>query len=171
MLVNPTKHQAMIIANTDHVFSFQVRKSIEFFGITVDDRRCFHEHVSNTCKKITNQFNVISGFCKLRPATVLLLLYKAFIFLPFLYCSTIWHFCDSRNNEMLNKGVLQVILNDKVCSYGEQLQWIGDCLFSNKQIQSLLIIIFKCLHLTQYPQYRIAFSKICWLFDERCWYP
>ena len=114
MLVNPTKHQAMVIANTDHVFSSQVQKSIELFGITVDDRRCFHEHVSNTCKKITNQFNVISGFCKLRPATVLLFLYKAFIFPPFLYCSTIWHFCDSRNNEMLNKRVLRVILNDKV---------------------------------------------------------
>ena len=103
------------------------------------------------------------------PATVLLLLYKAFIFPPFLYCSTIWHFCDSRNNEMLNKRVLRVILNDKVWSYGDQLQWIGDCLFSNKQIQSLLIIIFKCLYLKQYPQYRIAFSEICWLFDERCW--
>ena len=74
MLVNPTKHQAMIIGNTDHVFSFRVQKSLELFGITVDDRCCFHEHVSNVCKKRSNQFNVISRFCKLRPATVLLLL-------------------------------------------------------------------------------------------------
>ena len=51
ILVNPTKHQAMRIENTDHVFSFPVQKSIELFGITVDDRLCFDEHVSNICKR------------------------------------------------------------------------------------------------------------------------
>ena len=30
----------MIIGNTDHVFSFPVQKSVELFGITVDDRLC-----------------------------------------------------------------------------------------------------------------------------------
>ena len=122
MLVKPTKHQAMIIGNTDHVFSFQVQKSIELFGITVDDRLCFDEHVSNICKKIINQLNVISRFCKLIPATVLLRLYKTFILPHFLYCSTVGHFCDSRNKdklEMLNKRILRVIINDKVSSYGD----------------------------------------------------
>ena len=72
VLVNPTKHEAMIIENTDRVFSFPVRKSIELFGITVDDRLRFDEHISNICKKITNQFNVISRFRKLIPVTILL---------------------------------------------------------------------------------------------------
>ena len=71
MLVNPTKHQAIIIGNTDHVFAFPVQKSINLLGITVDDRLCFDEHVSNICKKITNQFNIIRRFRKLIPATVL----------------------------------------------------------------------------------------------------
>ena len=117
MLVNPTKHQAMIVGNMDHVFSFPVQKSIELFGITVNDRLCFNEHVSNICKKITNQFNVISRFRKLIPATVLLRLYKAFMLPHLLYCSTVWHFCDSRNKdklEILNKRVLRVILNDSL---------------------------------------------------------
>ena len=47
MLVNPTKHQAMIIGNTNHVFFFPVHKSVALFGITVDDRLCFDEHISN----------------------------------------------------------------------------------------------------------------------------
>ena len=34
MLVNSIKHQAMLIGNTDHVFSFPVQKSIALFGIT-----------------------------------------------------------------------------------------------------------------------------------------
>ena len=94
----------------DHVISFPVQKSIELFGITVDDRRCFDEHVSNICKEITNQFNVISRFRKLIPAAVLLRPYKAFILPHFLYCSTVWHFCDSQNKdklEMLNKRIIR----------------------------------------------------------------
>ena len=55
---------------------------------------------------------------------------------------------------MLNKRVLPVILNDKVSSYGDLLQRIGHCSLSNKRIQNMLIIMFKCLsHLEQYPQY------------------
>ena len=84
----------MIIGNTDQVFSFPVQKSIELFGITVDDRLCFDEHVSSICKNISNQFNVISRFRKLIPANVLLRLYKAVILPHFLYCSTVyrvWH--------------------------------------------------------------------------------
>ena len=117
MLVNPSKHQAMIIGNTDHVFSFPVQTSITLLGITVDDRRCYNEHVSNICKKITNQFNIIRRFRKLIPATVLLRLYKEFIIPHFLYCSIVWHFWDSRNKDklkMLNKRILSVILNDSL---------------------------------------------------------
>ena len=65
-------------------------------------------------------------------------------------------FCDSRDKnklEILNKRILRVILNDKVSSYRDLLQRIGDCSFSNKRIQNMLIIIFKRLHLEQYPQY------------------
>lgn len=45
MLVSPTKHQAMIIGNSDHVFSFPLRKSTDLFGISVDDKLCFDEHI------------------------------------------------------------------------------------------------------------------------------
>ena len=54
---------------------------------------------------------------------------------------------------MLNKRVLWVILNDKVSSYDDLLQRIGSCSLSNKRLQNMLINIYKCLHLEQYPQY------------------
>ena len=54
---------------------------------------------------------------------------------------------------MLNKRILRVILNDKVSSYGDLLQRIGECSLSNKRIQNMVIIIFKCVHLEPYPQY------------------
>ena len=43
---------------------------------------------------------------------------------------------------MLSKRILRVILNDKVSSYGDLLQRIGECSLSNKRIQNMLIIIF-----------------------------
>ena len=54
---------------------------------------------------------------------------------------------------MLNKPVLRVILNDKVSSYGDLLQRIRYCSLRNRWIENMLIIIFKCLRLEQYPQY------------------
>ena len=49
ILVNPTKHHAMVTGNKIMCFPFRYKNSIELFGITVDDRLCFDEHV--TCVK------------------------------------------------------------------------------------------------------------------------
>ncbi|KAL9955373.1 hypothetical protein ACROYT_G036683, partial [Oculina patagonica] len=85
MLVNPSKHQAMIMGKTDYVFSFPVKNSIDLFGMTVDNELCFDEHISNVCKKINNQLNVMIRFRKLFPASTLLGLYKAFVLPHFFY--------------------------------------------------------------------------------------
>ena len=57
---------------------------------------------------------------------------------------------------MLSKRILRVILNDKVSSYGDLLQRIGDRLFPQKQADTehaYNYIYYKCLHLEQYLQY------------------
>ena len=62
-------------------FPFRCKNQLNCLEVTVDDRRCFDEHVSNICcicKNLTNQFKVISRFRKLIPATVLLRFYKAY---------------------------------------------------------------------------------------------
>ena len=127
-------------------FPFRCKNQMELFGITVDDRLYFDEHIFNICKKITNQFKVISRFRKLIPAIVFSYYGSTKRIIPhFLYCSTVWHFCDSRNKdklEMLSKRILSVILNDKVSSYGDLLQRNGNYFLSNKRIQNMLIIIF-----------------------------
>ena len=62
IMVNPSKHQAMIIVKTDYTFSFPMKRSIDLFGMTVENKFSFDGHISYLCKKISNQFNVTLQF-------------------------------------------------------------------------------------------------------------
>ena len=52
MIVDEKKHQALILGKTEHNFSFPVNKSIDIFGMTVDNRFSFDNHVSVICKRM-----------------------------------------------------------------------------------------------------------------------
>ena len=119
-IVNEQKYKALILGKTEHNFSFPVNNSIDIFGMTIDNRLSFDNHVSVICKKINNQFNVMLRFRKLINKETLLKLYKAFILPHFYYCSSIWHFCGARNADKvdnLNKRFLRFILHDYGSAY------------------------------------------------------
>ena len=59
MIVNETKHQALILSDTEYTFSFPVKESIDIFGMNIDNKLQFDKHVSSICKKLNNQLNVI----------------------------------------------------------------------------------------------------------------
>ena len=105
MIVNEKKNQALILGKTEHNFCFPVNNSIDIFGMTIDNRLSFDNHVSVICKKINNQFNVMLRFRKLINKETLLKLYKAFILLHFYYCSSVWHFCGARNADKVDNDV------------------------------------------------------------------
>ena len=46
MIVNEKKHPALILGKTEHNFSFPVNNSIDIFGMTIDNRLFFDNHVS-----------------------------------------------------------------------------------------------------------------------------
>ena len=104
---------AMVIGNTEHSFSFPLKPSIELLGITVDNKLAFDDHISQVCKRINNQINVIIGNRKLIGSDVMLKLYKAFI-LPY------FQYCNSRNTDKLespNKRVLRAMFNNWNSNY------------------------------------------------------
>ena len=49
MIVNPEKHQAMILGNCNHKFAFPVNKSIELLGVTLDNELRFNCHITTIC--------------------------------------------------------------------------------------------------------------------------
>ena len=66
MIVNKSKHQALILGDTEHTFSFPVKESIDIFGMTIDNKLQFDKQVSSICKKVNNQLlNVMIRFRKL----------------------------------------------------------------------------------------------------------
>ena len=54
MIVNKKKHQALILGKNEHNFCFPVNNSLDIFGMTIDKRLSFDNHVSVICKKINN---------------------------------------------------------------------------------------------------------------------
>src|SRR6056300_1451500 len=101
---------------------------MELLGVVIDNKLNFNEHITNVCKKVNNQFNVMLRFRNLVSRNILLKLYKAFILPHFNYCSTIWHFCTINNRdklETLNKRILRSILLDDNSSYEQLLKKSG----------------------------------------------
>ena len=79
MIVNETKHQAIVFGKTGHSFSFPLKDPLDIFGINIDNRLRFDNHISAISKKINGRFNVMLRFRKLISKDTLLTLYKAFI--------------------------------------------------------------------------------------------
>ena len=77
MIVNETKHQAIILGKTDHSSPFSLKDSLDIFGLNIDNRLRFDNHISTICKKINGQFNIMLRFRKLISKDALLELYKA----------------------------------------------------------------------------------------------
>ena len=126
------------------------------FGMTIDNRLSFDNHVSVICKKINNQFNVMLRFRKLINKETLLKLYKAFILPHFYYCSSVWHFCGARNADKvdnLNKHILRFILQDYSSPYDILLSKVNLRSPFIRRLQNFMITLYKYLFLTNYPGY------------------
>ena len=54
MIVNETKHQAIVSGKTGHS-SFPLKDSLDIFGIKIDDTLGFDNYVSTICTKINGQ--------------------------------------------------------------------------------------------------------------------
>lgn len=72
-------------ASTDYTFTFPVKDTLEVFGMEIDNKLNFSSHISNVCKRINNQFNVMLRFRKLIPRDTLQSVHLA-TFLLLLFC-------------------------------------------------------------------------------------
>ena len=64
------------------------------------------------------------------------------------YCSNVWHFRGARNSEkleLLNKQALRLILEDFSSTYTDLLKKMNTVSLSDKRIQTMLVMVYKCL--------------------------
>ena len=156
MIVNETKHQVLILKKTDHNFCFPVNGSKDILGMTIGNKLSFDNHISVTCKKINNQFNVMLRLRKLIDKEALLKLYKAFILPHVYYCSSVWHFCGARNTnkvDNLNKRILRLILQDYSSPYDILLSKVNLKSLFIRRLQNLMITLNMSLLFADYPGY------------------
>lgn len=104
--------------------------------MTIDNRLNFDSHKSTVYNKMNNQFNVMSRFRNIISKDTMLKLYKAFILPHFYYCSSVWHFCGTRNTEKLEvvKRILRFILNGYTSHYTTLLNKVEMTSLYNKHI-------------------------------------
>ena len=105
IIANPSKHQVMILGKTDHQFNFLINDLVELFGVTIDKDLTFTQHVSSICKKVTNQFSVMTRFGKLMSTETMLRLYEVFILPHFYYCSMVWHVSSKKDSDKTYSSV------------------------------------------------------------------
>ena len=95
------------------------------FGVDIDNRLKFNEHVSNVCTKASQRVGVLVRIKNMIPARAKLQLCKAAILPYLIYSRTIWHFCcasDKRKLERVQERALWAVFNDKVAGYEKLLR-------------------------------------------------
>ena len=118
----------------------------------------FKQHVSSICKKVNNQFRIMTRFGKLMFTETMLhvRLYKAFILPHFYYFSMVWHFSSKQNSDkldLLNKHIFRFIFKDFNFEYNNLLKRAGTANLKDKRLQNVILAIFKCLHFSDYTRY------------------
>ncbi len=124
----------------------------------MDNELKFNCYITKICNRVQEftEFCVIKRFGRLFSKKFLLRLYKVFILPHFRYCSLIWHFCGKRNTEKLeslNRRILRYIFQDRESSYCELLSHTNTSKLYNARIHSMLIVVFKSILYTRYPNY------------------
>ena len=146
---------------------------MELFGVTIDKDLTFKQHVSSICKKVNNQFSIMTRFGKLMSTETMLRLYEAFILPHFYYCSMVWLFSskqDSDKLDLLNKRILRFIFKDFNSEYNNLLKKEGTANLKDKRLQNMILTIFKCLHFSDYARYLkdicFAYASLAPIFYE-----
>ena len=136
---------------------------MELFGVTIDKDLTFKQHVPSICKKVNNQFSVMTRFGKLMSTETMLRLYKAFILPHFYCCSMVWQFSSKQDFDkldLLNKRILRFILKDFNSEYNNLLKKTGTANLKDKRLQNMILTIFNFFHFSDYPRYKKKYVSL-----------
>ena len=97
LIVNSIKTQGMVLGSHTHVPDFfigetkvELANSLKIFGVTIDCKLTYCEHISNMLKKVYAKIGVLRRLKRLMPRNVSLSLYKAYL-LGILQPTTYWN--------------------------------------------------------------------------------
>ena len=112
MKANPDKFQAVAVGERAHGerHTFKIGEAdmgcdetVKLLGVDIDYHLKFDEQISNTCRKASQQINVLKRIGKFLNFESRKTIYHVFIMSNFNFCHLIWHFCSKGNTEKLEK--------------------------------------------------------------------
>ena len=88
MIVNPDKHQTIVLGNTDYEFPFPRRNSIDLLGVSIDNNLSFNYHISKVRDKVNNhELSFLETLCCVY---IRRLCYHTFIIVCLYYTASLW---------------------------------------------------------------------------------
>ena len=120
MIVNPDKFQSMIISSTE-----DLSKSVKLLGIKIDNKLNSEKHISNICKKASNELNAIYRLQTFIGHKEKEAITNTFVHSNFNYGCLIWHFSSKKSQnkvEKIHERSLKFLLIDYLNSYAELLE-------------------------------------------------
>ena len=127
MIVNPDKFQSMIISSKKDLsksvlningVELTMEPSVKLLGIEIDNKLNFEKHISNICKKASNQLNAICRLETFMGHKEKEAIINTFVHSNFNYGCLIWHFSSKKSQvEKIHERSLKFLLNDYLSSY------------------------------------------------------
>ena len=124
-------------------------EKVKLLGVTIDNKLTFGQHVDNICMKVNSKVKALSRlscYINFKQASTLL---NAIIMSNFNYCPLIWMFCSKTANKSINrahKRAVRVLYKEFESCFEELLSRHGDVTIHVKNLQKLLLEVYKTLH-------------------------
>ena len=155
MVLNPRKCEFMGFGKTNenevfiyHEIRLKKTDTKKLLGITIDEHLNFNKHITNFCKSASRKLNALSRVSSLLSYQLKKVVSSSFINGQFNYCPLIRMFSSIRSYRKINKPherSLRLCRNDYTSSYDELLSKLDLVNIHIRNIQQLMIEIFKCL--------------------------
>ena len=97
-----TNHEDNIPIKIDNEI-IKASKTVKLFGIKMDNRLKFDDHVSNICNKLSSKLHALALTANVICKDKLRIILKSFIESQFSYCQLIWMFHSRRTNNRINR--------------------------------------------------------------------
>ena len=171
MKANPEKFQAICIGKKSHenIDSFQVGQTnikcddnVTLLGINLDYMLKFDDHVSEICKKASQQLAVLKRLGRFLTKQGKLVIYNSFIASNFSYCPRAWHFCSVSSTNKLEKvqeGALRFVNNDYSSSISDLLKSTNTQPLHVRRLKQMACEVFKIVNKLS-PEYINDLVKI-----------
>ena len=141
-LGNNKKHETFLF----HNILMENSKKQKILGVIIDNKLNFKSHISELCERSSQKIVALSRLSIYLHNFEKKLIFKSIVKSQFIYRPLVWMFCSRTSNNMINKlheRSLRIILNDYSREFNILLENNNDICNHHRNIQALLIEVFK----------------------------